>query len=143
MNHLLRSSTLLTLFNYPHFKLYNRISKSVNGEVLTVSKIIKATLDEQNQVHYQGQPLIQGNYHVLITILDEPEDEAVYSALNPGRLEQLNPERLKQIINSMATALLAEEATVLSPRQPGLLKGQLGDAFFEPLPEEELRAWES
>ncbi|BAP56527.1 hypothetical protein THII_2230 [Thioploca ingrica] len=45
-----------------------------------MSKIIKATLDEQNQVHYQGQPLIQGNYHVLITILDEPEEEAVYSA---------------------------------------------------------------
>ncbi len=28
-------------------------------------------------------------------------------------------------------------------RNPGLLKGQLGDAFFEPLPEEELKAWET
>jgi len=28
-------------------------------------------------------------------------------------------------------------------RKPGLLKGQLGDAFFEPLPEEELKAWET
>jgi hypothetical protein len=28
------------------------------------------------------------------------------------------------------------------PRQPGLLKGQLGEAFFEPLPEEELQGWE-
>ncbi len=28
------------------------------------------------------------------------------------------------------------------PRTPGLLKGQLGDAFFEPLPEEELLQWE-
>lgn len=27
-------------------------------------------------------------------------------------------------------------------RQPGLLKGQLGDAFFEPLSEEELQEWE-
>ncbi|MCP5179046.1 MAG: type II toxin-antitoxin system Phd/YefM family antitoxin [Pseudomonadales bacterium] len=27
-------------------------------------------------------------------------------------------------------------------RQPGLLKGQVEDAFFEPLPEEELQAWE-
>ena len=27
-------------------------------------------------------------------------------------------------------------------RTPGLLKGQLGDAFFEPLPEEELQSWE-
>jgi len=30
----------------------------------------------------------------------------------------------------------------VEPRTPGLLKGQLGDAFFEPLPEEELQQWE-
>jgi hypothetical protein len=29
-----------------------------------------------------------------------------------------------------------------SPREPGLLKGKLGQAFFEPLPEEELQLWE-
>jgi hypothetical protein len=28
------------------------------------------------------------------------------------------------------------------PRTPGLLTGKLGDAFFEPLSEEELQAWE-
>ncbi len=28
------------------------------------------------------------------------------------------------------------------PRTPGLLTGQLGDAFFEPLPFEELEQWE-
>ncbi len=27
-------------------------------------------------------------------------------------------------------------------RQPGRLRGKIGDAFFEPLPEDELRAWE-
>ncbi|MCL1471140.1 hypothetical protein [Argonema antarcticum] len=27
-------------------------------------------------------------------------------------------------------------------RTPGLLIGQLGEAFFEPLPEEELQQWE-
>jgi prevent-host-death family protein len=27
-------------------------------------------------------------------------------------------------------------------REPGLLKGKLEDAFFDPLPEEELAAWE-
>ena len=27
-------------------------------------------------------------------------------------------------------------------RTPGLLKGQVDDAFFEPLPEEELESWE-
>jgi prevent-host-death family protein len=28
-------------------------------------------------------------------------------------------------------------------REPGLLKGTVEDAFFEPLPESELEAWES
>lgn len=28
-------------------------------------------------------------------------------------------------------------------RQPGRLKGHVGEAFFEPLPEAELRAWEA
>jgi prevent-host-death family protein len=28
------------------------------------------------------------------------------------------------------------------PRQPGLLKGRVEDAFFEPLPEDLLSAWE-
>jgi prevent-host-death family protein len=27
-------------------------------------------------------------------------------------------------------------------RKPGLLRGEVEDAFFEPLPEEELQAWE-
>jgi len=30
----------------------------------------------------------------------------------------------------------------VEPRTPGLLTGQLSDAFFEPLPEEELQQWE-
>lgn len=28
------------------------------------------------------------------------------------------------------------------PRTPGLLKGKLGDTFFEPLSEDELQLWE-
>ena len=28
-------------------------------------------------------------------------------------------------------------------RRPGLLAGRVGEAFFEPLPEEEIEAWES
>ena len=28
-----------------------------------------------------------------------------------------------------------------APREPGIAKGRLTDAFFEPLPEEELEAW--
>ena len=29
-----------------------------------------------------------------------------------------------------------------TPRKPGLAEGRVTDAFFEPLPEEELEAWE-
>lgn len=41
-------------------------------------------------------------------------------------------------------AKLVALATALEPRKPGLLKGQftLPDSFFDPLPEEELAAWE-
>jgi len=35
------------------------------------------------------------------------------------------------------TALEAPRA-----RKPGLLRGEVGEAFFEPLPEEEIQAWE-
>jgi prevent-host-death family protein len=28
------------------------------------------------------------------------------------------------------------------PRRPGLLEGKVDDSFFDPLPEDELRAWE-
>ncbi len=30
----------------------------------------------------------------------------------------------------------------IEPRKPGIAKGHLDDAFFEPLPESELKAWE-
>ena len=31
----------------------------------------------------------------------------------------------------------------LAPRRPGLAKGRVTEAFFEPLPERELAAWEA
>ena len=31
----------------------------------------------------------------------------------------------------------------LAPRQPGIAQGRLTEAFFEPLPERELAAWEA
>lgn len=40
-------------------------------------------------------------------------------------------------------ARLMPLAPVPSKRRPGRLKGHVGDEFFEPLPEEELRAWEA
>jgi prevent-host-death family protein len=30
-----------------------------------------------------------------------------------------------------------------APRRPGLVKGRLTESFFEPLPEDELKAWEA
>jgi prevent-host-death family protein len=39
-------------------------------------------------------------------------------------------------------ARLVPLAQSASQRQAGRLKGKVGDEFFEPLPEEELRAWE-
>ena len=43
------------------------------------------------------------------------------------------------LIHCFRLGLSKEQA---KERKPGLLKGKLGDAFFEPLPEEELKAWE-
>lgn len=40
--------------------------------------------------------------------------------------------------NQIGNALREDQ----SPRTPGLLSGKLGDAFFEPLPEDELQQWE-
>lgn len=31
----------------------------------------------------------------------------------------------------------------LAPRRPGIAKGRITEAFFEPLPEQELAAWET
>jgi prevent-host-death family protein len=30
-----------------------------------------------------------------------------------------------------------------SPREPGIIEGSIGEAFFEPLPDEEIKAWEA
>jgi hypothetical protein len=47
--------------------------------------------------------------------------------------------QLYDLIHYFRLGLVQESA---SPRTPGLLTGELGDAFFEPLPEEELQIWE-
>jgi prevent-host-death family protein len=39
-------------------------------------------------------------------------------------------------------ARLMPLAAPVKQRQPGRLAGRVGDAFFEPMPEEELAAWE-
>ena len=51
----------------------------------------------------------------------------------------------EEFILTKAGKPIARLAAVEPPskRQSGLLKGAVPDSFFEPLPEEELRAWES
>lgn len=39
-------------------------------------------------------------------------------------------------------ARLMPLAPPTSPRRPGRLAGRIGDAFFQPLPDDELDAWE-
>ena len=59
-----------------------------------------------------------------------------------GELRHIPEPELAELYNVIHYFRLGLEQSSAPPRQPGLLKGQLGAAFFEPLPEEELRAWE-
>ena len=65
-------------------------------------------------------------------------------------LQNMPEDKLAEIydlIHNFRVGLDRETAQPLAvsevePRNPGLLTGKLGDAFFEPLPEEELQQWE-
>ena len=65
-------------------------------------------------------------------------------------LEEIPEAKLAEIydvIHDFRLGLNSENSPSLTvsesePRTPGLLTGQLGEAFFEPLPEEELQQWE-
>lgn len=61
-------------------------------------------------------------------------------------LEKIPEEKLAEIydlIHYFRLGLNQEKSQEKSqPRTPGLLSGQLGEAFFDPLPEEELQQWE-
>ncbi len=50
----------------------------------------------------------------------------------------------KEVIIANAGKPIAKLVAISGPppRTPGLLKGKLSSAFFEPLPEDELKAWE-
>ncbi len=51
----------------------------------------------------------------------------------------------EEVIISRRGVPIARLCPLESPKKrfPGLLKGEVDEAFFEPLPEEELDAWES
>jgi hypothetical protein len=57
-------------------------------------------------------------------------------------LNEIPEEKLTQIYELIHYFRLGLNQQNDQPRSPGLLQGSLGDAFFEPLPEEELQQWE-
>lgn len=57
-------------------------------------------------------------------------------------LKDIPEEKLTEIYDLIHDFRLSLNQKETQPRTPGLLIGQLGEAFFEPLPEEELQQWE-
>ena len=57
-------------------------------------------------------------------------------------LKEIPEEKLTQIYELIHYFRLGLNQQNHRPRTPGLLKGSLGSAFFEPLPKEELQQWE-
>ncbi|NEX16839.1 MAG: type II toxin-antitoxin system prevent-host-death family antitoxin [Halochromatium sp.] len=76
----------------------------------------------------------------MTTIVNVHEAKTHFSKL----LEQAH--RGQEIIVAKAGkpyARLLPLANAAPQRQPGRLAGRVDDTFFEPLPEEEIRAWEA
>jgi hypothetical protein len=69
-----------------------------------------------------------------------PEDKLaeIYDLIYHFRLGLEREQKQRRIDSEVSSELCATR----QPRTPGLLVGKLGDAFFEPLPEEELQQWE-
>jgi hypothetical protein len=57
-------------------------------------------------------------------------------------LQDIPEDKLAEIYNLIHYYRLGLEQEQTQPRTPGLLTGKLGDAFFEPLSEDELKQWE-
>ena len=57
-------------------------------------------------------------------------------------LQDIPEDKLAELYNLIHYFRLGLSQEHTQPRTPSLLKGQLGDAFFEPLPEDELQQWE-
>jgi hypothetical protein len=57
-------------------------------------------------------------------------------------LQDIPEDKLAELYNLIHHFRLGLSQEHTQPRTPGLLKGQLGGAFFEPLPEDELQQWE-
>jgi len=57
-------------------------------------------------------------------------------------LQDIPEDKLTEIYDLIHYFRLGLTLEPAQPRTPGLLTGKIGDAFFEPLPEEELQQWE-
>jgi hypothetical protein len=57
-------------------------------------------------------------------------------------LQEIPEEKLIQLYDLIHYFRLGLNKENNHPRTPGLLTGKLGEAFFDPLPEEELQQWE-
>lgn len=57
-------------------------------------------------------------------------------------LQDIPEDKLAEVYDLIHYFRLGLGVEQTQPRTPGLLQGKLGDAFFEPLPEEEIQAWE-
>ncbi|MFZ2168583.1 MAG: hypothetical protein WAW61_02990 [Methylococcaceae bacterium] len=57
-------------------------------------------------------------------------------------LQDIPEDKLAEIYDLIHYFRLGLKKEPPQRRQPGLLAGKLGDAFFEPLPDAELDAWE-
>ena len=57
-------------------------------------------------------------------------------------LQDIPEEKLAELYDVIHSFRLGLSQDIAQPRNLGLLTGKLGDAFFEPLPEEELQQWE-
>ncbi|MDB9510071.1 hypothetical protein PN499_02470 [Kamptonema animale CS-326] len=57
-------------------------------------------------------------------------------------LQDIPEEKLEEIYDLIRHFRLGLGGELTQPRTPGLLTGQITEAFFEPLPEEELQQWE-
>ncbi|MDF5714265.1 MAG: hypothetical protein PUP93_10315 [Rhizonema sp. NSF051] len=54
-------------------------------------------------------------------------------------LQEIPEDKLAEVYDMIRYFRLGLSQERIQPRTPGLLKGKLGDAFFEALPEEELQ----
>lgn len=57
-------------------------------------------------------------------------------------LQDIPEEKLAEIYDLIHYFRLGLGKEPSPPRQPGLIAGDVDDAFFEPLPEEEIQRWE-